>query len=111
MKKNLILTLAALTVSTVLFVTAAWSAPQTLNGVISDSMCAKNHMMPGKTDAQCVQECVKAGSKYVLVSGSKVYTLSAKPTTIAPFAGKHVQVQGEVNGTALAIQTIHESAK
>jgi hypothetical protein len=97
------LILAAALFTTVL----AWSAPQTLEGVISDSMCIHKHMMPGKSDAQCIQECVKVGSKYVLVVGDKTYTLKANPQQIAPFAGKKVKVQGEVNGTALSVQSIH----
>jgi hypothetical protein len=111
MKKSVIFALAILFVSIGLPTLAAWSATQTLNGVVSDSMCGKKHMMPGKSDAQCVQECVKAGSKYVLVVGEKIYTLDAKMQTIAPFAGKHVLVQGELKGATLSVQSIHESAK
>jgi len=59
-------------------------------------MCKQKHMMPGKTDAKCTEECVKAGASYALVSGDKVYTLSAKQGIIAPFAGKMVQVQGNL---------------
>jgi hypothetical protein len=43
------------------------AAPQSIDGIISDSMCGKEHMLPGKTDAQCIQECVKSGSSYALV--------------------------------------------
>lgn len=87
----------------------AFAAPQTLDGVISDSMCGKKHMMPGKPDADCVKECVKAGSTYVLVVGDKSYTLNAKAGTIAPFAGEHVQVQGEVKQNAIDVSSIHEA--
>lgn len=110
MKKTTILSLALLAATTFLACTA-WSAPQTFNGTISDSMCAKKHMMPGKSDAECIQECVKAGSKYVLVSGSKVYTLNAKAALTAPYAGKQVQVQGELKDSALTVQAIHNSTK
>ncbi len=89
-----------------LFTVRAWSAPQTFEGVISDSMCGRAHMMPGKTDAQCVQECVKAGSKYVLVTGAKTYTLNRKAQQLAPFVGKKVRIQGELNGNTLSVQTI-----
>jgi hypothetical protein len=82
------------------------AATQSFTGVISDSMCKQKHMMPGKTDAQCVEECVKAGASYVLVSGNKVYTLSAKKGLIAPFAGKKVQVQGNLQGTSITVTTI-----
>jgi len=84
----------------------ASAAPQTFTGTISDSMCKQKHMMPGKTDAQCIEECVKAGANYVLVSGEKVYTLSAKKGIIAPFAGKKVQVQGELQGASISVTAI-----
>jgi hypothetical protein len=83
------------------------AAAQSFTGVISDSMCKQKHMMPGKTDAQCVEECVKAGASYVLVSGGKVYTLNAKKELIAPFAGKKVQIQGELNSNSIAVTAIH----
>jgi hypothetical protein len=69
-------------------------------------MCAKKHMMAGKTDAQCTEDCVKEGASYVLVSGDKVYTLSAKKGLIAPFAGKKVQVQGNLQGTSIIVTAI-----
>lgn len=50
-------------------------------------------MMPSKSDAQCIQECVKVGSKYVLVVGDNLYTLDARAQAIAPFVGKHVQIR------------------
>jgi hypothetical protein len=76
----------------------AGAATQTFTGVISDSMCKQKHMMAGKTDAQCAEECVKAGANYVLVAGDKVYTLSAKKELVAPFAGKKVHIQGNLQG-------------
>ena len=82
------------------------AAAQSFTGVISDSMCAKKHMMAGKTDAQCTEDCVKEGASYVLVSGDKVYTLSAKKGLIAPFAGKKVQVQGNLQGTSIIVTAI-----
>jgi hypothetical protein len=111
MKKSVIFALAIFFAATGLLTRTAWSATQTLDGIISDSMCGKKHMMPGKSDAQCIQECVKAGSKYVLVVGEKLYTLDAKAQTIAPFSGKRVQIQGELKGAILSVQSIHESTK
>jgi hypothetical protein len=82
------------------------AATQSFTGVISDSMCKQKHMLPGKTDAQCVEECVKAGASYVLVSGGKVYTLSARKELIAPFAGKKAQVQGNLQRTSITVTAI-----
>lgn len=105
MKKQMILT-AVLFTLLMPALHLAYAASQTFTGVISDSMCKKKHMMPGKTDAQCVEECVKAGASYVLVSGDKIYTLSAKKGLIAPFAGKKVQVQGNLQGASITVTAI-----
>jgi hypothetical protein len=83
------------------------AASQPIDGVISDTMCGKKHMIPGKTPAQCIQECMKEKSSYALVAGDKVYTLSGKPAIIAPFAGKHVRVEGTVKGDTIAVTAIH----
>ena len=90
-----------------LSLTPAALAAQSFTGVVTDSMCGVKHMMPGRSDAQCVQECVKAGSKYELVVGTKTYTLSSKPEKIAPFAGQHVRVEGMLKGATLDVQSIH----
>ena len=99
--KSTLLTLAAVVVLNPLVVSA-----QSFTGIISDSMCGLKHMMPGKSDAQCIRECVKAGSKYVLVVGNKSYTLSGKPETISAFAGQHVKVDGTLSGSVLSVQAI-----
>ena len=102
---------AALAILTTSLFTAAlpvFAASQSLEGIVSDSMCVKKHMMPGKSDAECIKECVKAGSTYVLVVGDKAYSLKAKPAVVAPFAGKHVQIQGAVKQNAVDVNTIKE---
>ena len=106
MKKTPILALALVSALMIPAIQQLHAASQSIDGVISDSMCVKKHMMPGKTDAQCIQECVKDGSSYVLVAGSKVFTLVAKPQTIAPFAGKHVHIAGSLKGNTLTVTSI-----
>jgi hypothetical protein len=106
MKKRMIITAAVLFSLLIPALRLANAATQSFTGVISDSMCKQKHMMPGKTDAQCVEECVKAGASYVLISGNKVYTLSAKKGLIAPFAGKKVQVQGNLQGASITVTAI-----
>jgi hypothetical protein len=84
----------------------AFAAEQTVKGVVSDSMCGRKHMMPGKTDAECTRECIKAKSKYALVTADKIYTLQAPAEELDKLAGKHVQVTGEVDGTSLKVTKI-----
>jgi len=108
MKKTSLFALALVSAITISAIPQLHAASQSMDGVISDAMCAKKHMMPGKTDAECVQACVKDGSSYVLVSGAKVYKLAAKPQTIAPFAGKHVHIVGSVNDNSITVASISE---
>ena len=111
MKKTATLTLVLLSAIMIPAMQQVHAASQPIDGVVSDSMCGKKHMMPGKTDAQCVQECIKSGSSYALVAGSKVYTLAAKPQTIAPFAGKQVHIEGDVKGNTITVTSISEMPK
>jgi hypothetical protein len=85
---------------------------QTFTGVITDAMCGANHaMMNVKPDEKCVRECVKAGSKYALLVGGKVYTLSDQQTP-AKFAAQKVKVTGALDskGETIAVDKI-EAAK
>ena len=109
MRKTPVLTLALMLAFMIPAIQQLHAAPQTIDGVITDSMCGKKHMLPGKTDAQCVQECIKGGSNYALVVGDKVYTLAAKPQTIAPFAGKRVHIEGSLKDNTITINSIAEA--
>ncbi len=85
--------------ATVLFAGAmmAAAASQTYTGVITDTMCGKNHSAMGvKPDSKCVKECVKAGSKYALYDGKDVYVLSDQKTP-EQYAGQKVKVNGTLN--------------
>ena len=85
---------------------AAFAAPQTFHGTISDSMCKRKHMMPGMSDAKCIEECVKAGSSYVLIVGDKVYTLNAKKGALSAFAGTNVEILGELKGDTIQVGSV-----
>lgn len=85
---------------------AAFAAPTTLTGVLTDDMCTKKHMMPGKPDADCVRACIKHGAKFAIVSGGKVYTLQGKQEQLNELAGKKVTVTGELKGTTFAVSSV-----
>jgi hypothetical protein len=75
----------------------AAAGPQTFTGVVTDSMCGKDHSMMGvKPDSKCVLECVKAGAKYALYDGKAVYTLSDQKAP-EKFAGQKVKITGTYN--------------
>ena len=66
---------------------------KTFVGSISDKMCGAKHTMGGSAK-DCTLECVKAGSKFVLVDEKgKVYDLSDQDKP-KDFAGAKVKVQG-----------------
>jgi hypothetical protein len=88
------------------------AAPQTFTGVVTDDMCGKKHtMMPGKTDSECIRACAKAGSKYALLVGDKIYALKGDVKQIDHFAGKKVKVAGDVGGNTITLASITEAAK
>lgn len=86
-------------------------------GFISDSMCGAQHegMLKtgsmGSTDASCVLECVKAGSKFVLVSSdTKHVWLLSDQQTPRTIAAKKVRVYGTLcnNGREIKVMKIEE---
>ena len=75
---------------------ASAAGPQTFTGVITDTMCGKDHaMMKVSPDSKCVVECTKhdKSTKYALFDGKNVYVLSDQKTP-EQFAGKKVKVTG-----------------
>ena len=108
MRKTQVLVLALVTAAMIPAIQQIHAASKSIDGIITDAMCGKKHMMPGKTDAECVQECVKSGSSFALVADDKVYTLTAKPETIARFAGKHVHIEGNLKDNTITVTSIME---
>ncbi|MBB6143013.1 hypothetical protein HNQ77_000957 [Silvibacterium bohemicum] len=91
-------------------VTVSAQASQVFTGAVSDAMCAGHHMMQGKGLAQCIRECVKQGSDFVLVSKEQIYSLKGDKAQFDKFAGQNVTVGGEVSGSTLTVEFI-EAAK
>lgn len=109
MKKQMIVALAIAVAGIVPAAQQLMAANQGFDGVISDTMCGRNHMMPGKTAAQCVQECIKAKSNYALVTDKKIYTLAGKPEALAAFAGKHVHIDGNAKDSTITVVSLRET--
>jgi len=79
---------------------------RTFVGSIGDSMCGAKHMMPGESDKQCTLECIKGGSKYILVDPSgKIYQLSDQKTP-EQFAGAKVKVTGTLKDDTITVAGI-----
>jgi len=84
------------------------AAPTTIVGTITDDMCTKKHMMPEKTDSDCVRACVKHGAKYVLLAGGKAYSLAGDTAQVSELAGKRVKVTGDISEGTVKIASISE---
>jgi hypothetical protein len=86
-----------------------FAAEQTMTGQISDSMCAASHdaMASGgkKVDThECALACVKAGGKFVFVSGGKVYAISNQSLPdLSTHAGHTVKMTGEVSADGKSV--------
>ncbi len=80
-----------------LFAGALVASAATFTGVITDSMCGKDHaMMKVTPDSKCVTECVKHGAKYQLYDGKNAYLLSDQKAP-EQFAGQKVKITGALN--------------
>ncbi|MBX9771207.1 MAG: hypothetical protein K2X29_07535 [Candidatus Obscuribacterales bacterium] len=87
----------------------------TISGVISDSMCGKDHSGMGdlgKDSVACTQKCVEQGAKFVLVDekSGDIYKLSDQKKP-AKFAGKGVSIDGHIDPAEKAIHVHSLKAK
>lgn len=90
----------------VVFALSLFASQTTVTGILTDDMCTKKHMMPGKANADCVRECIKHGAKYVVVSGGKVYEVKGNQEEFGTLAGKKVKLTGEIKGKTLTVASI-----
>jgi hypothetical protein len=82
----------------VMFAFALALSAETFTGVITDSMCGRNHSGMGvRPTEKCVRECMKHGKhvKYVLDDGKSFYKLSDQETP-AKYAAQKVKVTGKL---------------
>lgn len=78
----------------------------TIHGIISDSMCGKDHSKMGETGkdpVRCIEQCVASGAKYVLIDEKgDSYSLSDQEKT-KELGGKHVAISGHIDPSEKAI--------
>lgn len=80
---------------------------QSFSGTISDSACGARHESATVADAACVQRCIKRGGAPVLVSGGKVYQISAETREkVKDVLGQKVTINGTVDGDVVSIDTV-----
>jgi hypothetical protein len=83
-------------------------AAQTWAGEITASMCGKSHM-----DSKCIQNCIKAGEKYVFVSKGKVLEIQNQDfADLEKHAGHPVKLTGTLSpsGKTVTVSQIEMSS-
>ncbi len=95
-----------LMILTALSAVPTMAATTTLTGLITDDMCGAKHMMPGKSDAECIRACVKAGAKFAVLADGKVYHLAGTTSEVNTLAGKKASVKGELKGDTMTVSSI-----
>ncbi len=88
---------------------AGWAHAQeakTYTGTVSDAMCSAKHDMGVPDPVKCTRECVKNGSAYALVVGSKVYTLQGDTSGLDKFAGAKASVTGTMAGDTITVKSV-----
>ena len=89
-----------------------FAAEQSWTGQISDSACNRKHEsgaenVPTPPDRDCTLDCVRGGSKFVLVAADKVYQIANQDNKdLMTHAGHTVTVTGELKGAAITVTKI-----
>ena len=104
-------TLAVVTLSLI----ALRAADQTWVGEISDSACGMKHdsgaeNVPTPPANECVANCIRGGSKYVIVASDKVFQIANQNAAgLADLAGSKVKITGELKGDTVTISKIEKA--
>ena len=91
---------------------AALGAEQTWIGEISDSACGARHESGTENVApppakECTLDCVRGGSKFVLVSEGKVYAIANQDRAdLTTHAGETVKMTGEVANGVITVSRV-----
>lgn len=103
MKKLFLLCLALCMVFLMVSVLAA-SEASTVNGYVSDSMCAAKGA--SADHAACAKKCMDKGAKMVVVTDDDKKILNVdNPDALKGHEGHHVAVTGHVNGDSIHVES------
>lgn len=78
----------------------------TFIGIVSDATCGARHRMPDKSAEECTRYCQRAGARYVLLAGDKVYALAGGSNDVAYLAGQKAKVSGALEGDTIRVSSI-----
>lgn len=91
----------------VLAASAAFAQEKKITGVVTDTMCGKDHASMGASDpVKCTRECVKSDPskwKYALSTANAVYVF-ADQQQAEKFAGRSVSVTGTIDAKAKTVR-------
>lgn len=80
---------------------------ETLSGTVGDSMCGAKHEAASASDVACIKKCVKGGASPIIISGGKVYQISAdSQAKVMPMLGEKVTVNGKLTGDTIDIASV-----
>ncbi|PYX88734.1 MAG: hypothetical protein DMG68_07525 [Acidobacteria bacterium] len=85
---------------------AGQSDGNTFVGIVSDSICGPRHKMTDKSAEECARACQRAGARYVLLAGDKVYMLAGSVNDVAYLAGQKAKVTGALQGDTIQVNSI-----
>ncbi len=80
------------------------SSGKTFSGMITDSHCGARHMRnTSQNSTDCARACVRKGATYVLVDGTRRYTLIGDESAVAHLAGERANVTGTRQGDTIIV--------
>jgi hypothetical protein len=89
-----------------------FAAEQSWTGQISDSACNRKHEsgaenVPTPPDRDCTLDCVRGGSKFVLVTADAIFQIANQDNKdLATHAGHTVKMTGELKGATITVSKI-----
>lgn len=85
---------------------AGQSDGTTFIGIVSDSTCGPRHKLTDKSAEECTRVCQRAGARYVLLAGDKVFFLAGSANDVAYLAGQKARVTGALQGDTIQVSSI-----
>ncbi len=82
-------------------------AGQSYEGMVTCSMCGAKHSAKlGENASDCTLSCVRAGAKFALIDGDKVYQLDGDPSLLKKIAGQRAHIIGIARGNTIQVSSL-----
>ena len=96
----------------ILLSSTSFAAEQIWAGQISDSACNRKHEsgaenVPTPPEHDCTLDCVRGGSRFVLVTDGKIYQIANQDLAeLRTHAGHNVKMTGELKADSITVTKI-----